>query len=184
MTDAEILSLYETRDPQAIAETKACYGRLIYAIAFAHVPIKEDAEEIENDVYLDLWQAIPPARPDPLSPFCAMLARRRALDTYRRLTAEKRVKSSLSLSELDECIQGGRTFAEETDAAALTDCLNRFLKRLPEEECLVFLRRYFFGDSIKAIAKHFACGQSRIKMMLKRTRDSLRIQLEKEGFLI
>lgn len=184
MEDRDILLLYQMRNTDAIEETKKKYSALVYTIAYRILSSKEDAEECENEVYLDCWNSIPPETPDPLSAFLAMLSRRRSLDRYRKKTADKRGGTSLALTELDDCIPDGKSLDDAVDMALLRDLLNRFLHALPEEESLIFLRRYYFGDSVREIAKRFASGQSRIKMILKRGRDKLRTLLETEGFIL
>ena len=184
MEDHEIIALYEARNTDAIEKTREKYGKLCYRVAYHLLHSREDAEECENDAYLDAWHAIPPQKPDPVSAFMAMLSRRRALDRYRKRTAEKRQYVCLSLAELDECIPDGRAFDETLSEKTLVDILNRFLKELDEEECDIFLRRYWYMDNIKAIALRYGYGLSRVKMILKRTREKLLKTLEREGIFI
>ncbi len=186
MDDRRIVELYWERNERAIEETKSKYGRYCYAIAYNILNCREDAEECENDTYLDAWERIPPERPAPLSGFLGMLTRRISLDRWRKQHAQKRGGGEVALSfdELEECVPSGKSIDEELEAERLAGLLNAFLESLPELEGDVFLRRYWYFDPIKVIAKRYGMGQSRVKMMLKRTRDRLKETLEKEGIFL
>ena len=186
MEDIKIVELYWQRDEKAIRETDFKYGRYCYAIARNILKNHEDAEECQNDTYLEAWNSIPPERPNVLKSFLGMITRRRALDRYRRKTAQKREGdiALIPLYELEECVADGKSIddkiAEEELAAAISD----FLRSVGETECNVFIRRYFYFDSIDGICERYGFGQSRVKMMLKRTREKLMKYLIKEGFFV
>lgn len=184
MDDQKIVALYWQRDESAIAETQKKYGRFCYSIAYNLLHSHEDAEECENDTYLDAWNTIPPQKPAILSSFLGMITRRRALDRYRVKRAQKRGGDTVHVSfeELEECIAAPYSMDDEDATEALTAALNRFLCRLPSRECDVFLRRYWFFDSVRDICERYGYGESKVKMMLKRTRDKLAAYLKKEGF--
>jgi len=128
---------------------------------------------------------MPPEQPSILSSFLAMITRRRALDRYRYKNAQRRAdeQTLLSLLELEECVSGDKTLYEAMREEELARALNSFLSSLPEKECNVFLRRYWYFDSIKDICRRYGYGESKVKMMLKRTRDRLSEYLEKEELI-
>ena len=184
MDDKAILRLFWDRDERAIGETQKKYGGYCYSIARSILHSHEDAEECVADAYLAAWNAIPPHSPNPLSGFLGMLTRRISLDRHRRLSSKRRGGDTVTLSfdELEECIPNGESPYNSMDAQALARILNDFLKSLPKTQCNVFLRRYWYFDTVEQIAHRYGFGVSRVKMMLKRTRDKLKIELEKEGF--
>lgn len=186
MEDDKIIALYFERNESAITETKQKYGRYCHSIAYGVLKDHEDAEECENDAYLDAWNTIPPTRPHVFSVFLGTVTRRIALDRRRQKEAEKRRSNlfTVSLQELEECIPSGKSIDDAITAEILANEISRFLRTLPEVESDVFVRRYWHFDSIANIAKHFGFGQSKVKMTLKRTRDKLLRYLEKEGFFI
>ena len=49
---------------------------------------------------------------------------------------------------------------------------------------MIFLRRYWFADSIEEIAARYRISQSKVKTQLHRTRNKLRQYLEKEGIAV
>ena len=184
MEDSEIVGLYWQRDERAIAETERKYGSYCLSIARRVLGNEEDARECVNDTYLGAWNAIPPHRPAVLSTFLGKIARRISLKKRREKNADKRGGGVLaeSLDELEDCVPSGQRIDEEIEAKELTGILNAFLGSLPADERRVFLRRYWYFDSVREIAARYGFGESRVKMMLKRARDRLRRRLEEEDY--
>lgn len=184
MDDKRIVELYWERSEQAIAETQSKYGSYCYSIAYNILNSNEDAEESVNDTYNDAWNSIPPHRPSILSTFLGKITRRISIDRWRKHNAEKRGggEMPLVLDELQECVADGKTVEQEYEKKHLSDIINTFVKSLPETEQKVFLCRYWYMDSINSICKQFGFSESKVKSMLFRTRDKLRVVLEKEGF--
>ena len=185
MEDREIVELFWQRDEAAVAETQRKYGRYCFSIALNVLGREEDAREVVNDACLGAWNAIPPHRPELLSAFLGKITRRLALKKLRERTAAKRIggEAAASLEELDECIPSSLRTEESVEAAELTRAIDRFLETLPAEERRVFLRRYWFFDSIEAICSRCGFSQSKVKSMLSRTRKKLLLWLRKEDLL-
>lgn len=186
MDDINIIELYWQRNESAISETKAKYGNYCYSIAYRILNNNEDAEECENDTYLELWRTIPPQRPKLFSAYLGTITRQKAIDKWRKKNADKRGggEFQLSLNELEGCISNENSINDTLEAEELAKEISKFLRTLPTNECNVFLRRYWYFDSITEICKRYGYGQSKVKMMLKRTREKLISYLEKEGMLI
>ena len=186
MEDNRIVELYHQRDEAALQATREKYGHYLYAIAYGILQDAGGAEECENDTYLDAWRQIPPNVPHPLSSFLGMLTRRISLDRLRKRNARKRGGGEviLSFEELEDCIPDGGGIDVSIDADRLADVISKFLASLPRTEADVFVRRYWYFDSIATIARNYGYGISRVKMMLMRTRERLRIRLEEEGFFV
>ena len=184
MEDCRIIDLYWERSQDAVTETQNKYGRFIYSIAYRILRIHEDAGECENDTYLRAWNSMPPQRPSALNAFLGKITRNLALDRYEKEHAQKRggCQIPLILDELEECIpdDGGRTEL----SLEMRDILNRFLEGQTETARKIFLRRYWFGDSVKEIAQMYDLGESRVKMTLLRSRNTLREYLETAGVSI
>ena len=183
MEDASIVDLFWQRDETALAETKSKYGRYCQVIANNILHNDEDAQECVNDVFLAAWNAIPPHRPEKLSTFLAKLTRRIALNRWRDASAERRGGGNIdaSLSELEGCIPSDTDVDEALDTQAFSELIDAFLATLSADERRVFVRRYWFFDSIGSIAKRYGFSESKVKMTLKRTRDKLAVRLKKEG---
>ena len=63
MRDIDIIALFDRRDEQAIAEMQRKYGSYCRTVALNILKNASDAEECLNDVWLKVWNSIPPAAP-------------------------------------------------------------------------------------------------------------------------
>ncbi len=179
MEDQAIIDLYWQRNPQAIEESSQKYGKLCRSVAFGVLRNQEDSEECVNDTWLRAWDSIPPQRPTKLSAFLSRITRNLALDRYDYNHAAKRTGSvDVLLSELSDCIPDQK---DDYEALALNELLNRFLRALPEKQRNLFLRRYWYCQSIEELCHKYRMSQSAVKSDLFRTRNRLKEFLEKEG---
>ena len=183
MEDKNIVELYWKRDEQAIEETKTKYGKYCQKVAYNILQNNEDAEECVNDTYLGAWNSMPPHKPDMLSTFLAKITRNLSLKKWRNYTADKRGggETALTLDELQECVPSVSSVDEEIQLKALSEIIDRFLRGISENERRVFICRYWYMDSIADICRQFGYGESKVKMMLLRTRQKLLDKLVKEG---
>lgn len=183
MEDKDIVAMYWRREEDAISETRLKYGKYCYSIAYQILKNREDAEECENDTYLGAWNSMPPEKPFSLSAFLGRISRNLSLKKWRAKTAIKRGGKvvTLTLDELSECIPDSEGIDEIIELKELAMVIDSFLRALPEEERKIFIRRYWYFDSIIQIAGYFGYGQSKVKMQLLRTRKRLLDCLEKEG---
>ncbi len=183
MDDKSIVDLYWQRSEAAISETAEKYGKYCHAISFGILGNDEDAEECVNDTYTDAWNSIPPHRPSVLSTFLGKITRRISIDRFRRKTAEKRGggEMPLVLDELNDVAADGAGVETEYEKRRLSEAVNAFVTALPETEQKIFLCRYWYMDSVASICKQFGFSESKVKSMLHRTREKLRVLLEKEG---
>ncbi len=182
MEDRDIIEMYFARDERAIAETSEKYGGYCGSIAMNILSSREDAEECLNDTWLRAWNSIPPHRPNVLRVFLGKITRNLALDKYRARTAEKRVggEFAVSLDELDECVGT----VDESESAEIGESISRFLRTQPKETRSIFVCRYFYCDSIGDIARRFGISEAKVKTLLFRTRNKLKIHLEGEGIKV
>ena len=185
MEDHEIIELFWSRSESAIAETDRKYGPLCRQIAVNILHNTEDAEECVNDTYFGVWNAIPPQRPVVFSAFLCRIARNQALKKYEHVHAAKRNGNcTLPLSELEEMLVSPENMDETLDAACVGKCISDFLRMSKRETRNIFLRRYWFCDSIPQLAASFGMSESRVKSLLYRTRKKLADYLRKEGFTL
>ena len=186
MTDQKIIQLYWDRNEQAIRETGLKYGSFCYQIAYNILRSSPDAEECVNDTYLGAWNAIPPNRPNSFSAFLGKITRNLSLKRLRNRTADKRGgnESLLSLDELIDCIPDGHTIDESIDARYLAEQISAFLRALPQTERLIFVRRYWYCQAVKEIARDMGFTQGKIKMILLRTRQKLLTYLTEKGVFL
>ena len=184
MDDRNILELLWNRAEGAIEALAAKFGRRLHATAMNILNDSRDAEEAVNDTYLAVWDAIPPARPDPLCAYVYKVGRNTALKLLRSRTAQKRNSDyDLSLEELAQVLPAG-TLEEQLDAQSLGQTIDRFLDTLPASDRALFVRRYWFGDSVSALAAQRYMTPGAISVRLHRIRERLKDYLNKEGFWI
>ena len=182
MEDSQIIKLLWARTEQALNALAAKFGKRLYKTAENILGNRPDAEEAVNDTYLALWNAIPPAQPDPLPPYVYKIGRNTALKHLRSRMAQKRDSYyDVALDEL-ATILPGETMDEVFDARELGRAIDRFLETLDRESRILFLRRYWFGDSIKDLSKEFRISENTISVRLHRIRNNLKNALIKEGF--
>lgn len=183
MVDSQIIDLFWERDEMGIQEAKHTYGNYCYSIAYNILNCPQDAEECENDTFWMAWNVIPPQRPTLLAAFLGKIARNLSLKRLRANTALKRGggTATISLDELSGCIPTGQGFDERLQAQELADVISAFLYGLPQKERKVFIRRYWYCESVRMIAESFNFSESKVKMMLLRTRKKLQNHLIKEG---
>lgn len=183
MEDAQIVDLYWARSENAVSETATKYGKYCYAIAFHILSDEQDADESVNDTWLDAWNTMPPHRPSIFSTFLGKITRRLSIDRWRERTADKRGggEIALALNELADCIPSENSVEREIEAEELGSIINRFIMQMPLLERRIFICRYWYLDSIKSIAVQFVVSESKVKMILHRQRNKLRLYLAKEG---
>lgn len=186
MEDSRIVEAYLQRNETAISLTAARYGMRLRSISYGIVQDHGTAEECENDTYLQAWNTIPPNAPHSyLFAYLARIIRHISIDRCRyqqRLCRSAHIQE-LS-SELQCCIPGPENIEERMEAIALGQAISAFLRQQPEEARNVFLRRYWYADSVSDISLRFGMSQSKVKSMLLRSRNALRKYLEKEGFTL
>jgi len=182
MEDQQIVDLYLLRSERAITETDTKYGRLCRKLAMNILSNPQDAEECVNDTYLGAWNAIPPQHPISLCAFLSRIARNLSLKKYEYLSAERRnPETAVSLSEMEDCVSGSDMVEEEAENGRTEKAISDFLRVLDDESRNVFLRRYWYFDSIAAIAQRFHISESKAASMLFRIRKKLKAHLQKEG---
>ncbi len=186
MTDHEIIARYWKRDEEAIAATDEKYGPWLTRLAFSILEDREDSGESVNDTYLAAWNAMPPHRPDVLRAFLAKLTRQISISRLRRGLAQKRGggQYEAALEELGECVSGGVGPEEQLELKELSAAISRWLEGQTPVARTLFLRRYFYCDSLAEAASFCGMGQGAAKSALHRARLNLRKYLEQEGYTV
>lgn len=186
MQDKEIISLFFSRDQKALSEVSHKYGAYCYSLAFNIVSQHEDAEECVNDTWLGAWNSIPPKKPDILKYFLAKITRGKAIDRLKKYHAQKRGADEVAvvLEELSDCIEGGSNPEHVILIGELSEIINVFLATIPIRDRQLFVRRYFYTESINNIASKAGMSNNNVSVSLHRTRAKLKDHLKREGYLI
>jgi len=184
LTDTSLIELYNQRDESAIAKTAEQYGAYCEKIAMNILRNREDADECVNDVYMKMWESIPPACPESFIAYIGRIARNLSINRHKSKNAKKRGGTAIMLDELSDCLPSSSNTEDESDARRLGELINTFLDSVKEDEMLLFVRRYWYADSVNDLKLKFDMSESRIKTILFRTRNKLKDYLTKEGIMI
>jgi RNA polymerase sigma-70 factor (ECF subfamily) len=181
--DEQIIALYLKRDEGTIMETEEKYGAFCRKIAVSILTDPADGEECVNDAYLQAWNAIPPQKPSHLGAWLGRVVRNNALNLWKKNHRKKRYDGMEQLfSELTDCVPSPTTVEQELDGQELTAFLNTWLGTLPRDDRVLFLRRYWNGESIRNLAKQSGVSPAKLAKRMYRLRQNLRAALEKEGY--
>ncbi len=184
MDDSKIVELYLSRNEDAINQTAQKYGSRLRHIANSILNDRETAKECENDAYLETWELIPPHEPrNYLFAFVGRIVRHIALNVCKKNSRQRRYALYCELTqEMQECIPAENDTETEIEAEYLNSLIDEFLSVRSKEQRNVFVRRYWYFDTIPEIAKVYGFSQSKVKTMLFRMRSELKNHLEKGGY--
>ena len=181
MEDVSIIELLQKRDQSAINELRQKYERLCTYIAGNVLSQHEDVEECVNSACYEIWDSIPPAKPNDLKSYLCSVVRNIAINRLEYNSAAKRdSRYTVSLDEISECVPADAD--DKITLSELADAISRFLRTQDELQRRVFVRRYTYGDSVAEIAKRFSLNESTVSTYLFRTRKKLKVFLKKEGY--
>ena len=185
MNDAEIIELFTRRDESAIQKADEKYGYFCHMIALNILSIPEDAEECVNDTYLKAWNSIPPQKPDSLKVWLVKTVRNISLDLWRKNHRQKRYAGMEQLfDELAECLPSSSNIDEELKKKQIVDFLNYWLSKLSKNNRVLFMRRYWNGESVKNLAELYHTSQTNLANRLYYLRKKLKKALEKEEIVL
>lgn len=183
MENEEILALFFARDEQAIRETEAKYGKTLRGLSQRITGNPQDAEECVNDAYLSAWKQIPPEKPMNYYAWLCRVVRNISLSVVEKNTAGKRSADVASLEEelLETVPDPG---AEPPDAGMLGQAIDRFLQGESQDTQILFVRRYFYADSLRTLSRMSGKSEKALGMQLLRVRKKLKAYLNQEGFSV
>ena len=188
MDDDKILDMFFERREAAIEETQLKYGRRLFRSAMNILDNSQDAEECVSDTLLKAWEAIPPNRPAMFGAFLAKISRNLAINKWKAKSALRRGggEVDLMLSELEGCLPSTQSHEPERvyEASLLTQAINTYLGSMDQTARVVFVLRYFHGESIRSISERFDMSESKVKSLLFRARKKLSAHLEKEEVVL
>ena len=185
LDDSKIIELFYERSEQAIIELSQKYGSVCKKVANNILNDVRDSEECVNDAYLGAWNTIPPQKPNPLLSYVCRIVRNLAIKRYHANTAVKRNSIyDVALDELDNCVPTSDSVEDDFNANVVAKSIDRFLATLDKANRVMFVRRYWYSDSITDLAKIFHTSNHNISVRLSRTREKLKKHLIQEGVSI
>jgi len=183
--DERIIQLFFERSESAIKELNQKYGAFCTKVARNILNNHQDAEECVNDAYLGAWNNIPPERPNPLRTYICRIVRNLATKKYYANRAKKRDSSyDVALEELESCIPAAGSVEEQWNAKEVAHSIDDFLEHLDRENRILFVRRYWYGESVSDLARLFQISNHNVTVRLSRIREKLKVHLQKEGIWV
>lgn len=184
MDDQSIVELYLQRDENAIKESRNKYEAYCYRIAMNILSVAEDVEECINDTWISVWNRIPPVIPKSLKAFLGKLVRDISLSRYRAVHAKKRYNGmELILDELAECIPSEQDIQESLEQKELSGTVNGWLDSLPQEDRVLFVKRYYYGETVKQLSEMQSCTENQMAQKMMKLRNKLKAHLLSGGVL-
>lgn len=188
MDDDQIIDMLFERNEHSLEEIRQKYENRLNKIAMNFLNNKQDAEECVSDTLLKAWENIPPQRPQMLGAYLAKIVRNISLNKLKAKNTQKRGggEQPAVIDELEYAIPTFKSNTPEEiyEANQTTKAINDFLDTIKKNERIVFVLRYFYGESLADIAARFGYSESKIKSLLFRVRKKLKAYLEKEGVLL
>lgn len=180
--DDNIIQMLFDRKEEALAVIQNLYGRLVKSIAFNLYKSDTVAEECLNDTLLDVWNTIPPTKPDSLSAYICTIARHRTIDRLRADMAQKRYTPEQSeyhtvyeeLSFLDDIADG------VIERMEMQRIIGEFVDSLTPANREIFISRFFDFESLDSIAAKMHMSKNTLGGRLHRMRQDLAQRLGKE----
>lgn len=185
MEDQELIEMFFARSEQALQELERKYGETCRKFSYRILNSIQDAEECVNDAFLGAWNAIPPAKPNPLLAYLMRIVRNISLKLYWKNTAAKRNSMyTVALQEIEGCIASANTVEEEIEARELARIIEAFLETLSAENRVIFMRRYWFADGYREIAERVGLSEKNVSVRLTRIRTKMRQYFQERGVLV
>lgn len=185
MEDLQIIDLYFKRNETAISETDKKYGAFCHSIAMNMLSIYADAEECVNDTYLQAWNTIPPQRPARFGAWLGRVVRNISINLWNKNHRQKRYAGiEQLLDELEDCIPSPATVERQIEEQELTEIINTWLASLPQNDCTLFMRRYWNGETVALLAQESGTTPANMAKRMYRLRQNLKYKLEQEGYVL
>ena len=181
--DGEIIDLLFARSEQGLDQIQSMYGKLFIQVARNILGNEQDAEECVNDTLVKIWESIPPNRPGSLLAYALTIVRNLSLNKLQFRNAQKRGGSAVCIpfSELEEHLEG-IAVPDEGESQEFERIINEFLDSLPKKDAVLFIRRYWYLDSIKTLSEMSGYSENNVYQKLFVMRRKLRERLIKEGY--
>jgi len=186
MTDNEIIKLFWERDEQAIAKASEKYQKYLCKISANILCDEQDVSECINDAYLSAWNSIPPNKPENFRVYLGKIVRNLSINRLKSNKAKKRGGMTIDelVYELSDCISAIDNLDNLIDEKELTALIKKFLLSQPEHKRNLFIRRYWYANSIGELSKEFNISESKVTAILHRMRKKLKSILKTEGFTL
>lgn len=180
MNETKLIRALRRGQRGALDKAVAQYSGYAAAIArsvLGPAATREDLEEIVSDVFVALWRSAD--RLDetrPLKGYLAAIARNAAIDRLRRLRPTEPLPA-------DDLLHADETEGPEAQALRReqAETLRRLLLEMAADDREIFVRFYYYRQTVREIAQIMDRNESTVKARLARGRARLRDKLAKEA---
>ncbi len=181
MRETTILQKIKAGDPsglEALMDSYIPYVSVIVWNILRGTMAPEDAEEVVSDVFLAAWNHASDLKTDHVKGWLAAVARNRAINKLRQTGKTLPLDDNvIDIPSSDDPTE----YVEHMEEAKL---VRQAVDAMPAEEREIFLRRYYYAQSIKEISDSMALNESTVKTKLRRGQIKLKKQLSKEESII
>ena len=181
-TDSALMERILQRDATALEMLYDRYGRPVYSLVLRIAQHPSSAEEIVQDVFLQLWRSADrfQATRGPLEPWLFTMARNRALD-HLRLKREKQRRREDSDSDVFPAAVVRPNIEGEIDQSRRAEKVRVLMKSLPEAQRRAIELAFFEGMSHSEIAAAMGEALGTVKSWIRGGLLRLRESLEETG---
>lgn len=175
MTDKEIAQLLERDSEAGLAAAVQQYGGYVYKIVLTRLSgicAKEDIDEAVSDIFFKLFTAAKGGKTfTSVGGYLSVTAQRHCIDLFRKVTGRAQ---TVPLDEIAELSSEQEIFADTSQE------LMTAIKSLGQPDMQIFLRRYFFGQRNKYIARELGMTPAAVNKRISRGLVKLK-EILKEG---
>ena len=178
MKDEMILRKIRSGDPaglEALMDRYIPYVSTVCWNILRGAMAKEDAEEVASDVFLAAWNRAEDIEPARVKAWLGAVARNMAKNKLRQMGRE------LPLEEDILEIPDENTPASAAERKEEQRLVRRSIDHLGEPEREIFLRHYYYCQTVSEISAVMHLNESTIKTKLRRGRSRLRAILLRWG---
>lgn len=158
------------------------YGAYCAAIAQKFLLDPRDVEECLSDCYMTVWETIPPTRPEYFKGWLGAVVRHQALAIGKK-NSRRPPEADEAALEMAACLPCFGDSYTEVEARDLSRAVSAFLWKQKPDVRVAFLRRYWYAETVEAVASYMGWSLSKTKSVLFRLRNHLRRYLDQEGLL-
>lgn len=179
MDDSEIISRLRKGDQKALEHLISQYGSYVAAVVnhqLGAFSSPEDVEELASDVFAAIWRSRHKLKTDHIRGWLGTTARKRARDILRK-------RSLLTADEEDYIHVAGDDVQRLLEERERTRLVREALTALHTEDREIFLRRYYYNQSIGCISEEMQLNENTVKTRLARGRRKLKEILLQGGYI-
>lgn len=179
MNDLSLIELLRHDPERGLCELTRQYTGLVFAVVrgkLAGACIEADIEECVSDAFIEFFRMRDQFDPDrgSIKTMLAVIARRRAVNRFERALRERTLFSPAGLSE--EAAKAPSPEDEIEDREARKAVFDE-ISALGEPDREILVRKYYFGESTKEIAKKLRMKPSAVDTRAHRAVMKLKSRL-------